>query len=49
MIKILNIENRNFKKNLDESLNKRRNKIQSSSISVKKIIQDVKKMAINQF
>ena len=43
MIKILNIENRNFKKKLDESLNKRRNKIQSSNISVKKIIQDVKK------
>ena len=43
MIKILNIKNRNFKKKLDESLNKRRNKIQSSNISVKKIIQDVKK------
>ena len=43
MIKILNIKNRNFKKKLDESLSKRRNKIQSSNISVKKIIQDVKK------
>ena len=43
MIKTLNIKNRNFVKIFDELLSNRKNRIQNSDISVKKIIQDVKK------
>ncbi len=43
MIKILNIEDKNFEKNLDASLTKRKIKIQNTEVSVKKIVHDVKK------
>ncbi len=43
MIKTLDIKNRNFINNLDELLSNRKKKIQKSEISVKKIIQEVKK------
>ena len=42
MIKTLNIEKRNFSKNLEKILYERRNIILNKKISVKKIIQDVK-------
>ena len=43
MIKILNIEDKNFEKNLDASLSKRKIKIQNTEVSVKKIVHEVKK------
>jgi len=43
MIKIIESKNKNFKVTLDKMLSKRRNKIQLNSISVTKIIKDVKK------
>ena len=42
-MKILSINNKNFDKILDISLAKRKNKILSNSVSVTKIIKDVKK------
>ena len=42
-MKILNSSSKTFNRNLDQILLKRKNKIQSSSASVTKIIQDVKK------
>ena len=43
MIKILDSKNKNFDKTLDALLSKRKNKVQLNSISVIKIIKDVKK------
>jgi len=43
MIKIIESKNKNFKATLDKMLSKRRSKIQLNSISVTKIIKDVKK------
>jgi histidinol dehydrogenase len=43
MIKILDCNNKNFDKSLDKLLSKRKNKIQLNSMSVTKIIRDVKK------
>ena len=43
MFKILNSKNRNFTRELDRLLNNRKNKIQSNSVSVTNIINDVKK------
>ena len=43
MIKILNSKTKSFDRSLDKILSKRRNKIQLSSVSVTKIIKDVKK------
>ena len=43
MIKILNSNNKSFDYQLDKLLSNRKNKIQSSSISVTRIIKDVKK------
>ena len=45
-MKILSINNKNFNKLLDISLAKRKNKILSNSVSVTKIIKDVKKIRI---
>jgi histidinol dehydrogenase len=42
-MKILNSSNKTFNRNLDQILLKRKNKVQSSSASVTKVIQDVKK------
>ena len=42
-MKILNSKSENFDKTIDTLLLKRRKKIQSSSVSVKKIVEDVKK------
>ena len=42
-MKILNSKLRNFNKNLDDLLFKRKAKVQTSSVSVIKIIIDVKK------
>ena len=42
-MKIILSENKNFDKELEKSLLKRKNKIQLNSISVNKIIKDVKK------
>ena len=42
-MKILNSSSKTFNRNLDEILLKRKNKVQSSSASVTKVIQDVKK------
>ena len=43
MIKILDSKNKNFDKTLDTLLSKRKNKVQLNSVSVIKIIKDVKK------
>src|SRR5210317_225275 len=43
MIKILDSKNKNFDKTLDALLSKRKNKVQLNSVSVVKIIKDVKK------
>ena len=43
MIKILDSKNKNFDRILDGLLSKRKNKVQLNSISVIKIIKDVKK------
>ena len=43
MIKILNSKNKSFDNYLDQRLFIRKNKIQSSSVSVVNIIKDVKK------
>ena len=43
MIKILDSKNENFDKTLDALLSKRKNKVQLNSVSVIKIIKDVKK------
>ena len=43
MIKILNSKTKNFDLTLDKLLSKRKNKIQLNSVSVNKIISDVKK------
>ena len=43
MIKILNGNSKSFDRNLDQLLLKRKNKVQSSSVSVTNIIKDVKK------
>ena len=43
MIKILNNNNRNFERQLNQLLSIRKNKVQSSTISVSNIIKDVKK------
>ena len=42
-MKILNSKSENFDKTIDSLLSKRKKKIQSSSVSVKKIVEDVKK------
>ncbi len=42
-MKILNSNNQNFDKTLDKLLSKRKNKVQSNSVSVTSIIRDVKK------
>ena len=42
-MKILNSKSKNFDKLLDILLSKRKNKLKSSSVSVTKIINDVKK------
>ena len=42
-MKILNSNSKNFDKLLDNLLSKRKNKLKSSSVSVTKIINDVKK------
>ena len=42
-MKILNSNNKNFDRSLDILLLKRKNKIQSNSVSVTNIIKDVKK------
>ena len=42
-MKILNSNSKNFDKSLDNLLSKRKNKLKSSSVSVTKIINDVKK------
>ena len=42
-MKILNSKSENFDKTIDTLLLKRRKKIQSSSVSVKKIVEDIKK------
>ena len=49
MIKILDNKINNFDTVLSNFLSKRKKKIQLNSISVSKIIRDVKKMEINQF
>ena len=46
-MKILNSKSKNFDKLLDISLSKRKNKLKSSSVSVTKIINDVKKNGDN--
>ena len=43
-MKILNSKSRNFNKKLDDLLLRRKTKLQTSSVSVIKIINDVKKM-----
>ena len=43
MIKILDSKNKNFDITLDKLLSKRKNKVQLNSVSVTKIIKDVKK------
>ena len=43
MIKILDSKNKNFELALDKILSKRKAKVQSKSVSVVKIIKDVKK------
>ena len=43
MIKILDSKNKNFDKTLDALLSKRKNEVQLNSVSVIKIIKDVKK------
>ena len=45
-MKILNSKNKNFDKYLDLLLLKRKNRIKSNTVSVVKIIRDVKKMVI---
>ena len=47
MIKILNSKNKNFHKTLDTLLSKRKNKIKLNTVSVIKIIKDVKKNGDN--
>ena len=42
-MKILNSKSKNFDKSLNNLLNKRKKKLKSSSVSVTKIINDVKK------
>ena len=46
-MKILNSNSKNFDKSLDNLLSKRKNKLKSSSVSVTKIINDVKKNGDN--
>ena len=48
-MKILNSNSKNFDKVLDTLLLKRKNKVQSNSVSVIGIIKDVKKMVIRLF
>ena len=48
-MKILNSKSKNFDRQLDLLLSKRKNKIQSNSVSVIKIIKDVKKMEIKLY
>jgi histidinol dehydrogenase len=43
MIKILDSKVKNFESTLDKILSKRKNKVQRNSVSVTKIIKDVKK------
>ena len=43
MIKILDSKNKKFDKNLETLLSKRKNRVQLNSVSVIKIIKDVKK------
>ncbi len=43
MVKVLNINNRSFNRDLDKLLSIRKNKVQSNSVSVSNIIKDVKK------
>ena len=43
MLKILNSNNRNFDRELERLLSNRKNKVKSSSVSVTRIIEDVKK------
>ena len=45
-MKILNSKLRNFNKKLDDLLLKRKAKVQASSVSVVKIIKDVKKNGV---
>ena len=42
MLKILNSNNRNFDRELERLLSNRKNKVKSSSVSVTRIIEDVK-------
>ena len=47
-MEILNSKLRNFNKKLDNLLSKRKTKVQMSSVSVIKIINDIKKNKINK-
>ena len=49
IMKILSSKSKNFDKLLNNLLSKRKNKLKSSSISVSKIINDVKKMVIKLY
>ena len=46
-MKILSSNNKNFDKELDDFLSKRKKKLQSENVSVTKIIKDVKIILIN--
>jgi histidinol dehydrogenase len=48
MIKILNSKNKRFDFILDKLLGKRKNKVQIETVSVVRILKDVKKMEIKQ-
>ena len=48
MIKILNSKNKRFDFILDKLLSKRKNKVQIETVSVVKILKDVKKMEIKR-
>ena len=49
MVKILSSNNKNFVRELDKLLSRRKKKVQSSSVSVTNIINDVKKMEIKLY
>ena len=46
---VLKSNNKNFYKSLDNLLSKRKKKLKASSVSVTKIINDVKKMVIKLY
>ena len=49
MVKILNSNTRNFDWELDKFLTNRKNQVKSNSVSVTRIINDVKKMEIKLY